>query len=299
MLDQTPGPGDARTETVRMALAEVVGYRGARAEAVELFRQSIAGFIRTRGEAHVMVAQARVKMALVLINDGQYAEADRALTQAYATFDKLGHFDAASCVRMQGNSAFAQGRYGEAVEHYRAAFERFGRQVGPRHQLTLVSQANLGGAQVRLGALAEGRATLDQAIAGLIEVGGAESDTLRQPLQLLGEAQRRLGQAQAALATHRRQLAIAEKTVGAEHIGASNAHREIALDLEAMGGEHLAEARRAIERAVQIRTAENPNQTRVADWLLEAARIARTAGDREAERAATERAAAVRAALKG
>ena len=120
---------------------------------------------------------------------------------------------------------------------------------------------------------------------------------VNQPLQLLGEAQRRLGSLETALATHRRQLAIAEKTVGAEHVGAANAHREIALDLEAMGGQHVAEARRAIERAIQIRAADNPTQTRVADWLLESARMARLAGDTQAARAATERAAAVRAAL--
>jgi serine/threonine-protein kinase len=295
-LERTLGPGHARTEIARMALAELSGYRGDRPRAVELFGQSIDNLIRTRGAQHILVAHARVKLALVLINESRFEEADRAALQALETFEAAGHFDAASCLRMLGNSLFSQGRYAEAAERYQGAFERFARQLGPRHQLTFVAQANLGGAQVRGGDLAKGSAVLEQAIAGLVEVGGAESDSLRQPLQLLGEAQRRLGNPGPALATHRRQLAIAEKTVGPEHIGASNAHREIALDLEALGG-HLAEARREIERAIQIRAADNPNQVRVADWLLEAARMARTAGDREAARAANERAAAIRAAL--
>lgn len=299
ILDATLGPGNASTEMVRMALAEVVGYRGDRQEAERLFRQTIEGFIRTRGEGHVLVAQARLKMALVLISDGRFAEADEALKLAYATFEPLGHFDATSCLRLMGSSLFSQGRIAEAAEKFRAAFERFRVELSPSHSLTFVAQANLGGAEVRLGRLAEGRANLDAAIAGLTALSGPEADTLRQPLAARGEAERRLGQPEVALATHRRLLAIAEKTVGPTHVGAANAHREIALDLEASGGRaNLLEARHEIERAVEIRRAADPNPAKLAEALADLARIAGALGDGAAAESARESAAALGSAAE-
>jgi tetratricopeptide (TPR) repeat protein len=279
-----------------MALAEVTGYLGRRREAIPLFEKAISEFIRTRGENHVMVAQARLKMALVLINDGRLADADRALEAAYRTFAALGHFDAASCLRMLGNSLLAQGRYEEAIGRYEEAIQRFQAEVGPQHMLTLVARGNLGTAQVRLGRLAEGRATLDAVIADLTAISGPESDTLRQPLLSRGEAERKAGRPRQALAYHRRAQAIAEVNVGPNHVGVANALREIALDFEALGSRaDLAEARTAIERAIAIRSAGDPNASRLADCYDDAERITRALGDVEAARAAKARAVELRA----
>ncbi|MEO8275180.1 MAG: serine/threonine-protein kinase [Thermoanaerobaculia bacterium] len=300
VLDRGLGAGNSRTETARLALAEVTGYLGDAAKGEALFRQTIDGLVRSRGEGHSLVAQARLKLALLLINQARYAEADHELELALPIFEAIGHFDAASCLRMLGNSLFAQSRYAEAAVRYGQALASFREKLGEEHVLTQMTAANVGAAEVRQGALASGEATLRAAIAALSRLSGDESDMLRQPLQLLGEAERRQGRPAAALVTHRRLLAVAEKTVGAHHTGAATARREIALDLEALGGRSLlADARRELAQAIEIRAAAGgANHPRLAEWFDDAARLARASGAAPAAAAAVQRAAEIRALQK-
>jgi serine/threonine-protein kinase len=297
VLESTLGPEHPRTSEARLALAELVGFLGDRPRAQQLFAQATAALRRALGDDHVLVGHALVKHALVFLNDGRSADADRVLGEALAIFTALGHFEAASCERLLGHSLLTQDRPAEAAERFARAHEQFRSRLGERHVYTLAALGNLGTARVRQGDLRAGRKALVDAIAGLEQVQGESSDDLRQPLLSLGEAARREGDVEAALAHHRRALAIAEAGVGAEHAGAANARREIALDLAAAGTPAaLAEALTEFDRALAIRRKTDATSPRLADWLDEAATIAARATDAARAEAWRAEAAAIRGA---
>jgi len=249
VLDRTLGADHPRSAEARLALAELTGYLGERERARTLFEEATAALRRSLGDRHVLVAQALVKRALLDLNSGQPAQADRALGEALEIFTALGHYEAATCERMLGHSLLAQGRPAEAAVRFARAYEQFRARLGEDHVYTLAALGNLGTARVQQGDLEGARAALEPAIAGLERVRGEASDDLRQPLLSLGEVERRAGRPEAALVHHRRALAIAEAGVGANHPGAANARREIALDLGALGtAEGLAEGRSARRR---------------------------------------------------
>lgn len=280
IFDRTLGEGHPRSCDARLALAEMVGYLGDRPRAHRLFEQATTALRGALGDQHLTVAQALLKHALVWINDAQPAQAERALQEALSIFTAHDHFEAASCERLLGHSLLSQGRTAEAAARFTSAYEKFRARLGDEHTYTLTSLGNVGLALVRLGESARAVEALTRAIAGLERLEGAESDSLRQPLLALGEAERTLGRYDVALGHHRRVLAIAEAGVGAEHIGAANAGREIALDLAASGtAAARAEALAELERAIMILKKNDPSSARLADWLLEAGALAAELGD--------------------
>ena len=176
--------------------------------------------------------------------------------------------------------------------------------AGADDQLTVTAVGNLGMARVRLGDLASGRELLAQAIAGDEKLFGTEADELRVPLLYLGEACRRTGDAAGALAHHRRVLEIALKTIGEAQLGTANARREIALDLMASAGDsgktaNLGEARTMLDAALAVVAGIDPEHPRLGEWLLDSARLARTAGDRDRSRRDATDAARRLAAARG
>ncbi len=294
VLDRVLGPDHPKASEARLALAEIVGYLGERKRAHALFDETTAAFRRALGDRHVLVAQALVKHALLFLNDGRPADADRALEEALAIFSAVGHYEAASCERMLGHSLLAQGRPVDAAARFTSAHAQFAARLGEDHILTLAALGNLGTALVRQGDVDAAVERLERAIAGLEEALGPSADDLRQPLLSLGEAERLRGRYETALALHRRALAIVEARLGAEHPGAANARREIAFDLAASGAtEGLAEALVEIERAIAIRRASDAGSPRLADWLLEAAALAERAGDRDGAAARRREALAI------
>ncbi len=276
VLDRVLGPDHPKSAEARLALAELSGYLGERERAHALFEQATGALRRALGDRHVLVAQALVKRSLLFLNQGRSADADRALEEALAIFDSVGHYEAATCERMLGHSLLAQGRPAEAAARFARAYEQFRSRLGEDHVYTLAALGNLGTARVAQGDPEGAREPLGRAIAGLEKARGESADDLRQPLLSLGEAERRLGRAEVALVHHRRVLAIAEAGVGANHPGAANARREIALDLAALG---RAEALGEIDRAIAIRRATDATNPRLAEWLLDAATLAERAGD--------------------
>jgi tetratricopeptide (TPR) repeat protein len=201
---------------------------------------------------------------------------------------------------MLGHSLLAQGRTAEATERFAAAHQLFREQLGEDHLLTFVALGNVGQARVKSGDHAGAEELLRRTVAGLERLKGATTDELRQPLLALGEAERGQGRLGGALATHRRALAIAERNVGAQHAGAANARREIALDLAAMATPAaLAEARRELDRALDIRRPTDGATGRFAEWLLDSANLAETAGDTERAAADLAGALAIQTAVLG
>lgn len=292
ILERKLGPDHPRTSEARLGLAEFVGYLGDRPRAHRLFEQTTASLRRTLGDRHALLAQSLVKHALVWINDARPDEAERALAEALEIFSALDHFEAASCERLLGHTLLSRGRTAEAAARFASAYEKFRARLGEEHAYTLTALGNLGTARVRLGEHESAVGVLERAIAGIERLEGVESDDLRQPLLSIGEAERARGNLEAALAHHRRALAIAEARVGPRHAGAANARRELAFDLAATGT--VAEALAEFERALEIRREADGASVRLADWLDEAALLAERAGDPTRAGAWREEAAGIR-----
>ena len=278
------GAEHSRTARARMTWGELLEYVGKRAEAERELAAALPVVERTMGESHPEAGQILIRLGFLDVSARRYDAAELRFRRALAIFEPLDHYETGTCLRMLGQVAFAREDYRAAEALYQRAVDRFRAKLGADDQLTVTAVGNLGMARVRLGELASGRELLAQAIAGNEKLFGAEADELRVPLLYLGEAERRAGDVTAALAHHRRVLAIALQTIGEGQLGTANAQREIALDLMASAGAtvkatELGEARTLLDAALATVSGIDPEHPRLGEWRLDSARLARAAGD--------------------
>lgn len=285
ILERSLGSNDPRTAKAHGSLAELLAYRGRRTEAEKEFAVTIAAKRKSLGTDHPELAATYIDLGLLYVNQRKYSEADASFTEALRIYRPLRHADAASALRLFGLSLSAQERFPEAQQLLEESLTLSRAKFGPKHVSTLTALGNLGTVQLRSGHLDAAEATLEETIAGLEETLGKEADSLRAPLNDLGELRRLHHRPDDAEALHRRALAIQMKTVGSNNPSVPGTRFQLALDLLARPtSEHLAEARVELDQAISLTRKFDADHPRLDEMLLASGRVARYQGDRERAR---------------
>ena len=292
VLDRAVGVDDPRAANAHATLAELLSYRGRRAEAEKEFAITLAAQRKSLGADHPDVAATLIDVGFLYLNERRYAEADAALEESLRIYNAVGSAEAANALRIWAISLMAQERYADARQRLDECLAIARPKYGAGHQITLTALGNLGEVELRGGDRSAADATLTEAIAGLEGVFGKESDSLRAPLNNLGELRRLQGRLDEAEALHRRALAIQLKAVGPDGPAVPGTRWQLAMDLLAgPSPAHLAEARSELDQAVALQRKIDAGHPRLDEMLVTSAAIARAQGD--AERARGELAEAV------
>ncbi len=281
ILDRTVGVNDPRAASVHASLAELLSYRGRRPEAEREFAVTLASQRKSLGANHPDVAATLIDLGFLYTNERRYAEADAAFEESLRIYRALGSADAANSLRVWSLSLMGQERYAEARARLDECLAIARSQYGPKNQITLTALGNLGDAELHGGDRAGAEATLTEAIAGLEELFGKDSDSLRAPLNNLGELRRLQGRWDEAEALHRRALAIQLKSVGPDGPAVPGTRWQIAMDLLGRPTTaHLAEARSEVDQALTLQERIDAEHPRMDEMLVTSAEIARAQGDR-------------------
>lgn len=281
-LDRTVGVEDPRAASAHATLAELLSYRGRRAEAEREFAVTLAAQRKSLGPDHPDVAGTLIDLGFLYLNERRYAEADAALEESLRIYRALDSVDAVNSLRIMAVSLLAQERYAEARRRVDECLALARERYGLKHQITLTALGNLGDIQLHGGEPAAAEPTLREAVAGLEELFGADSDSLRAPLNSLGEAARVQGRTDEAEALHRRVLAIQLKALGPDGPSVPGTRLQLALDLLARPAPpRLSEAREQIDRAIELQRRIDADHPRLDEMLLASARVAHGQGDVE------------------
>ena len=280
ILDRTVGVDDPRAASVHASLAELLSYRGRRPEAEREFAVTLASQRKSLGANHPDVAATLIDLGFLYTNERRYAEADAAFEESLRIYRALGSADAANSLRVWSLSLMGQEKYAEARQRLDECLAIARSQYGPKNQITLTALGNLGDAELHGGDRSAADATLTEAIAGLEEMFGKDSDSLRAPLNNLGELRRLQGRLDEAEALHRRALAIQLKAVGPDGPAVPGTRWQLALDLLARPTpERLAEARSQIDQAVALQRKIDADHPRLDEMLVTSAAVARAQAD--------------------
>jgi eukaryotic-like serine/threonine-protein kinase len=303
LLERIFGPRSLRLSGVQDALAGLLDRLGKPAEARPLLERAIATQRAVLGPHAERLAETLFSYGNLLRREEEYAAAERALSEALAIFGP-DRFDAAHCLRYLGLTAMAQQRYQEAAGLLARAAETYRRTLGEDDVQRWRAVADLGWAHLRLGRLAEARAELGTALAGIERVAGVNDYVLIQPLDELGELETSAGEAGAAIVTLRRAHALDEKLFGSlERPSVARIDLLLARALLARGaggpGGDRREARRVLDEGLGIFARVHPQDALRAESLVESGRLALADGDRPRARADLAAAVALLAARKG
>ncbi len=280
ILDRAVGVDDPRAASVHASLAELLSYRGRRPEAEREFAVTLTSQRKSLGANHPDVAATLIDLGFLYINERKYAEADAALEESLRIYRALGSADAANSLRVWSLSLMGQEKYAEARQRLDECLAIARSQYGPKNQITLTALGNLGDAELHGGDRAAADATLTEAIAGLEEMFGKDSDSLRAPLNNLGELRRLQGRWDEAEALHRRALAIQLKSVGPDGTAVPGTRWQLALDLLARPTpERLAEARSELDQGLTLQKKIDAEHPRMDEMLVTSAEVARAQGD--------------------
>ncbi|HYL06886.1 MAG TPA: serine/threonine-protein kinase [Thermoanaerobaculia bacterium] len=298
LLTRLFGPRSINVALVKGDLAGLLDRLGRETEAKPLFEESIAGLREAFGPHDRRLADMLYSYAILLIGDEEPAAADKALAEALGIYGPES-YDAGHCLRFLGTSAMKQERYAQAADFFTRAAATY-RLRGDDNQERWRAFANLGWAHSRLGRPAQARREIEAAVAALERLAGSESYVLLAPFEQLGEAQAAAGDAPAAVATLRRERALAEKLFdrGSRQVAAADVF--LARALVARGGEGDGrEARRVLDEGMGLLGRLHPRGTLYAESLLDSGRLALAAGDRPRARRDLAAAEPLLAARKG
>ena len=303
LLERSLGPRNLKVSEVQDGLAGLLDRMGRTAEARPLLERAIATQQAVLGPHAERLAETLFSYGILLSREEEYAAADKAFNDALAIFGP-DRFDAGHCLRYLGLSAMGQERYREAAALLARAAETYRRTMGEDDAQRWRAVADLGWAHLRLGRLAEARAELGTALAGIERIGGANDYELIQPLEELGELQTTAGEAGAAVATLRRARALDEKLFGSvERLSIARTDLLLARALLARGAGGPAgdgrEARRVLDEGLGIFARIRPRDALRAESLVESGRLALAGGDQPRARADLAAAVALLAARKG
>jgi eukaryotic-like serine/threonine-protein kinase len=270
--------------------AALLDRRGKRDESKLLFEQALAGQTRVFGAGGTDTAETHFHYGIFLSGMRDHAGAERAYRNVLAS-EGASVITRAHAWRYLGIALTSQERYAEAVAPLREAEMSYAKLFGESDGQRYRAQANRGYAMTRANDAA-GLIVQREAVAGIGKSIGEEAYELIKPLVQLGQCEREAGNARDALAAHERALAIATKSVGADHVMTHEAQYEIALDALALDDAAArAKARPLIDTAVAARRARDDSAV-LGPYLLASAELAHADGDgarakREAREART------------
>ena len=280
LYEKTLGPDKPRTAEALWSLAELHAFRGQRAEAEKEFERALAIERKALGPRHTQLASTLVDLGSLYMNERRYREADAALVEALGIYRALDHPDAADALRILGVSLTSQERYAEARQRLEEALSVSRSNLGPAHQVTMTALGNLGEVELRQGHLDLAEKYLEESVAGLEALYGAESNNRRAPLNALGEVYRLRGRLDQATGLHRRALAVQLESVGPENPAVAWTRFQLAVDLLARSvPEALAEARAQIDQAISLQRRIDSEDPRLDEMLVASARVAEAQAD--------------------
>jgi tetratricopeptide (TPR) repeat protein/tRNA A-37 threonylcarbamoyl transferase component Bud32 len=274
------GPGNVRVAIGQAELAALLSHQGRDAEARPLFESAIAGERAALGPRHLQLASTLIEYGKLLNAKQDYEAADKADLEAQTVVGP-DHYGYAICLRELGFTALDRKRYAEAADLFARAAAGFRRTLGENDPQVWRSVVNLGIAHLRLGRMREARRELTEGLTRIERMYGGETSQLCLPLKALGELQTKTGQASAAVATLRRDRALAVKlSQGAPRLIAWSDLLLARALLARGGGGDPAEARRLLDDGLDIFTRVFPHDRLHGETLLLRGRLALADGDR-------------------
>ncbi len=297
-LAGTKGRNPLRLATSRLEAGELLDMLGDKTAAE---RWLVSGLDLDRaalGPDHPEVALWEIKLGYQWSEARRFDDAERILQHAVAVLKPLGHYDAGSALRYLGFVSMGREHFDEAYRRFVEAEKVFRATLGEEGPLQQATRISQGWALLKARRFGEARTLLERVAVESERVDGPVSLALRQTLKYLGEVEREMGHPSAALAQHRRALAIERQVFGKdEHLGIAASRYQIALDLVALADPtSLASAGEEIASAIAVVRKLDPEAPRLEEFLLASARIAARRGDRaSAGRDLTEAVARYRA----
>jgi len=190
-------------------LALIYSETGRYAESLDLNEKALANARSVMGEKHSYVAQMIVSTANDLYHLGQYAEAEKRLRQAIATQRELLAPDSPYLGESQdalANVLVRQRRYDEAEQTYAAARDVWMKRYGADYSYVIGVRSDLAMIALSRGKVVEAEDALRDVLA---KREAAHEKDLAIDEARLGEAQRRNGEINTAIASDTEALAAA------------------------------------------------------------------------------------------
>ncbi len=165
---------------------------------------------------------ARIWTLLVWVagyRQAQYAEGRKSAKHAFAWLERIGNPlpIRGDLYQRLGSVAFGEGKYAEALSHYKKAKNIRVKVLGNDHYEVARAAMNLANAYSRLGHLSEALQQYSSALTTLERQLGTQHPDVARLLINLGISQTRLGNQAEALSCYQRAFDILERSVGPEH----------------------------------------------------------------------------------
>ena len=262
-------------------LTWVVGYFLAKADLGFQWSVSARALARLREAGGLREADSLGRLGKLEAFAGKSRDAETHLRAAEAMYRR--HLDdthpkLGAVVMDLGTSFFGEGRYQEALVHYRRALEIQRQTFGPRHVRVASAYLNVGIALMNLNAWGEAEQSLE--LARDIYTRSGRGPTYEEGMLFynLGQLAKRLGKASVAAGRYSRSLIILQEKLGADHPRTS-------LPLRGLGEVSLSEGRvtqavKYLERALKVASAEGHDPGYRANVEFSLARACHQARDR-------------------
>ncbi len=278
------GPHSLKAAAIETDLAGLLDRVGRAEEARPLFERSIASEQTALGPHNIRVADTLFSYAVLLIEEEEYAGADKALTQALGIFGP-DRRDAGHCLRYLGISALGQERFADAAAYFNRAIASYRRNLGENNPEMWRASANLGWAHYKMGRTAQGRQELATAVARIEALSGPDVYSLRLPLQQYGEVLAATGDAAHAVEVLQRDRQLDLKLFGTqEHHEVAEVDLELARALLARGAPGdvggSGAARHYLNEGLGIFARVHPHAVQRAESLVLRGSLSLAAGDR-------------------
>jgi tetratricopeptide (TPR) repeat protein len=214
---RTFGPEHYRLAATYHQLGIIHDAQGEYAQALESYERGYAIEQKTLGPDHPLLAKTLIGMAVVHDERGEHERSVATLQQAEAILRRVqaDHPSLAFVYTNLGSALQALGRPREAFEQQERAYEAFQKRLGTAYE-TAAALQGMGMAKLDLDEPAQALRYSEQAEAMCERALGASHPICGQILAAVGEAQRRLGKLDEAMAQFRRSVSIGEK-LGSTH----------------------------------------------------------------------------------
>jgi tetratricopeptide (TPR) repeat protein len=210
-------PQDPRRAITLANLASVCQDLGEAGLARENYERAIAGFERSHGKGHPVLAKPLHNLAALYVEQGQFAKAERLRRRALALHaDGVEVSDADRLMIRQGLAAalLGEGRTIEAEEMYRQILAELESRAAPPVRQINPLRNDLAVLCAQMGRWDEALAQLLKAVATGEQVFGPEHPELLKPLSNLAAVYSMMGRNRDAEPVFRRALAIASRSLG-------------------------------------------------------------------------------------
>jgi serine/threonine-protein kinase len=218
-------------QTLALIYSETGRYR----EALALNEDVLAQARSVMGERHPYVAHVMVSTGNDLYSLGRYAEAEKRLRQAYATQRELLETDSPYFAETQealGSVLMQERRYDEAEQSYVLARDIWSKRYGANYGYAIGTRSSLAWIALSRGQVAAAEQALRQILADRETI--HDTDVAVDEARL-GEAERRNGETDAALASEQVALSNATGIHGATSWESAIAERYLGLALADAG----------------------------------------------------------------